>query len=548
MISADDTIAVDVGSFWEVGNYRRTVKRVDDGHLACKEFVQMVKERCDIEQKYATLLKEHGERWKKKLDHGATYGTTKSAWKGMLKEEEDLHDIHMEVRDNLTDQVAVTVKNWQKENYTKQTIPRGYHTRQAKEMEENFKRAQKPWAKQYEKVSKAKSDYHGACRKERTAILQERNSQQDPAKSADEKDKLKERVEKLADESARTKLKYEQTIKELNNMNAGYMEDMRQVFEHCQSMEQKRIDFFKKAMLDVHRCLNLDGSPKIKMAYVDMQVATEVADSHLDAKYWSDNYGVGMAMNWPVFEEFDPDAPVTSTASRKSRFMGGAGNEGALLAPSNSKLATITQKSPAGTFFRKILAPKNPFGDENADEDSEPEDVLAPSVEEESMRTSALPEVSVRLNKTFVPKNPFDSDMSSEEEETVRATRYHKVAPSPDPPRKVAPSPDPPRKVAPSPDPPRKVAPSPDPPRKVAPSPDPPRKVAPSPDPPRKVAPSPSPSSETASSPETPPEMPRKVAPPPPSPPPKYDTLHGACMHRANLVTHCHHLLVDLAA
>lgn len=67
--SADDTISADE-SFWEIGQYRRTVKRVDDGYLSCKEFTQMVKERIEIEQKHATMLKEHAERWKKKLDHG----------------------------------------------------------------------------------------------------------------------------------------------------------------------------------------------------------------------------------------------------------------------------------------------------------------------------------------------------------------------------------------------------------------------------------------------------------------------------------------------
>lgn len=68
------------------------------------------------------------------------YGTLKMAWQGVLRESEQQHDIHLEVKDRLLEQVTSHIKSWQKENYSKMTLPRGYHTKQAKEADDNFRR------------------------------------------------------------------------------------------------------------------------------------------------------------------------------------------------------------------------------------------------------------------------------------------------------------------------------------------------------------------------------------------------------------------------
>ena len=49
-------------------------------------------------------------------------------------------------------QVVNSIKNWQKDNYHKQMM----QLKEKKEMEEQFKKAQKPWAKLLEKVDKCK--------------------------------------------------------------------------------------------------------------------------------------------------------------------------------------------------------------------------------------------------------------------------------------------------------------------------------------------------------------------------------------------------------
>lgn len=53
-------------------------------------------------------------------------------------------------------------------------------------MEEAFKKAQKPWVKFLQKVEKAKTDYHTACKTEKSASNQERNASGDSSISQDQ--------------------------------------------------------------------------------------------------------------------------------------------------------------------------------------------------------------------------------------------------------------------------------------------------------------------------------------------------------------------------
>ena len=90
-----------------------------------------------------------------------------------------------------------SIKNWQKDNYHKQMM----QLKEKKEMEEQFKKAQKPWAKLLEKVDKCKvrlgcchhlsnpllqTNYHMACKNEKTAVNQERNATKDSSLSQDQ--------------------------------------------------------------------------------------------------------------------------------------------------------------------------------------------------------------------------------------------------------------------------------------------------------------------------------------------------------------------------
>lgn len=58
--------------------------------------------------------------------------------------------------------------------------------KERRDMEEAFKKAQKPWVKFLQKVEKAKTDYHTACKTEKSASNQERNASGDSSISQDQ--------------------------------------------------------------------------------------------------------------------------------------------------------------------------------------------------------------------------------------------------------------------------------------------------------------------------------------------------------------------------
>ena len=121
----------------------------------------------------------------------------------MLVEADRRCELHHRVKEDLNLKVNNQIKQWQKDSYHKvekkrvlstffQSLQYFYFSfqsmmqlREKKEMEEQFKKAQKPWAKLLSKVNKAKTDYHNACKAEKTAVNQERNASGDSALSAD---------------------------------------------------------------------------------------------------------------------------------------------------------------------------------------------------------------------------------------------------------------------------------------------------------------------------------------------------------------------------
>lgn len=80
---------------------------------------------------------------------GPQYGTVERAWVAVMTEAEKVSELHQEVKNNLVNEDFEKVKNWQKDSYHKQMMG-GF--KEAKEAEEGFKKAQKPWAKKLKEV------------------------------------------------------------------------------------------------------------------------------------------------------------------------------------------------------------------------------------------------------------------------------------------------------------------------------------------------------------------------------------------------------------
>uniref|UniRef100_A0A3B5MAG5 ADP ribosylation factor GTPase activating protein 3 n=1 Tax=Xiphophorus couchianus TaxID=32473 RepID=A0A3B5MAG5_9TELE len=295
-------------SFWEVGNYKRSVKRVDDGNRLCSDLMNCIHERARIEKAYALQLTEWGKRWRQLIEKGPQYGTLERAWAALCTEAEKVSDLHLEVKAALMSEDYEKLKNWQKDSYHKQMIG-GY--KETKETDDGFRKAQKPWAKKLKEVETMKKSYHSACKEEKLAASRETNSKLESNNNPDTQKKLQEKVEKCQQEVQKTKERYEKSLEELEKLTPQYMENMEQVFEQSQQFEEKRICFFKELLLEVKKHLDLSTNSRSDGNTIS---ATDAED---DLKWFRSNHGPGMPMNWPQFEDWSVD--LNRTLSRREK-------------------------------------------------------------------------------------------------------------------------------------------------------------------------------------------------------------------------------------
>ncbi|XP_029438189.1 protein kinase C and casein kinase substrate in neurons protein 3 isoform X3 [Rhinatrema bivittatum] len=308
------------GSFWEAGNYRRTVKRIDDGHRLCNELVSCFQERAKIEKSYSQQLTDWSRKWQSAVGKGPQYGTLEKAWHAFLSAADKLSEIHLELRNLLSGEDCERVRSWQRDAFHKQMIG-GF--KETKEAEDGFRKAQKPWVKKLKDVEAAKKSYHTARKDERTAQIRENHGKADAAMSQEQLRKLQEKAERCTQEAEKDKDRYEKALEELNRYNPRYMEDMEQMFETCQEQEQRRLRFFKEVLLDVHKHLNLSTNERFHALYRDLYQGIIVADDQEDLRWWRNTHGPGMSMHWPQFEEWSPETQrAISKKEKNSRNVG----------------------------------------------------------------------------------------------------------------------------------------------------------------------------------------------------------------------------------
>ncbi|XP_078402876.1 protein kinase C and casein kinase substrate in neurons protein 1 isoform X2 [Cetorhinus maximus] len=301
-------------SFWEVGNYKRSVKRIDDGHRLCNDLMNCVNERAKIEKSYSQQLTDWSKRWKQLIEKGPQYGTLERAWVALMTEADKVSELHLEVRNALASEDFEKVKNWQKDSFHKQMIG-GF--KETKEAEDGFRKAQKPWAKKLKEVEAAKKAYHLACKEEKMAATREANSKAEQSVTPEQQKKLLDKVEKCKQEVQKTKEKYEKALDELSKCTPQYMENMEQVFEQCQQFEEKRLVFFREVLQDIKRHLNLTENNNYTNIYRELEQVIRIADSQEDLKWFNSTHGPGMPMNWPQFEEYSQD--MTHTVAKKEK-------------------------------------------------------------------------------------------------------------------------------------------------------------------------------------------------------------------------------------
>ncbi|MEE6477527.1 hypothetical protein FKM82_011541 [Ascaphus truei] len=348
----DDSVGVEVSSdsFWEIGNYKRTVRRIDDGHRLCSDLMNCIHERARIEKSYALQLTEWSKRWKQLVEKGPQYGTVEKAWHALMTEAERVSELHLEVKNALMSEDFEKIKNWQKEAFHKQMIG-GF--KETKEADDGFRKAQKPWAKKLKEVEGSKKAYHAACKEEKLATSRETNSKADPALNPEQLKKLQDKVERS-----------KQDVQKLP------------IYLYVHKQLYMKVD--DKTLLMLIFCFISYAN-----IYQDLEYSIKSADVLEDLKWFQNNNGPGMSMNWPQFEEWSAD--LNRTLSRREKKKPG---EGVTLTGINQtgEPSTLQNKHSSVSSYEKSYPTEwsddesnNPFTANDANGDSNPFDDEAPA-------------------------------------------------------------------------------------------------------------------------------------------------------------------------
>lgn len=402
----DSMIDVSSDSFWEIGNYKRTVKRVDDGHRLCSDLMNCLHERARIEKSYAQQLTEWGKRWRQLIEKGPQYGSLERAWTALCTEAEKVSELHMEVKAALMGEDYEKLKNWQRDAYHKQMIG-GF--KETKEADDGFRKAQKPWAKKLKEVDTMKKAYHSACKEEKLAASRETNSKLESNNNPEAQKKLQEKVEKCQQEAQKTKERYEKSLEELDKLTPQYMENMEQVFEQWQQFEDKRIRFFKELLLDVKQHIDLSTNHRFQTVYHTLEDTVSATDAEEDLKWFRSNHGPGMPMNWPQFEDWSIDLNRSLSRREKKKPSEGVTLTGISQSSSDqpvktsSSLTVPTQMAPVGT---------NPFEEDEEEEVSVQMQTTVNHiiVNKEEIKTASSMEKTPDWSDEDTSANPFSTN------------------------------------------------------------------------------------------------------------------------------------------
>ena len=242
-------------SFWEVGNYRKVVRRIDDGAKLTSDLAKMIQERAEVESRYIRHLHHWSKKWEELVHRGPEYGTTEAGWKAVVVEAVRVAEVHEGRRKKLED-VAKNVLEWKSQQYHKTIAGR---LRESKRAEESFGKAQKIWAKDLDHNNKAKKAFHNASRELETtnAALAAAETNTTVANIQEQIYKLKERRDKVEKEVDKTRQKYQDRLCELFHQKNHYVEDMEREFERSQAFEKQRLLFFRDILVCIKQALDI---------------------------------------------------------------------------------------------------------------------------------------------------------------------------------------------------------------------------------------------------------------------------------------------------
>ncbi|OZC10420.1 SH3 domain protein [Onchocerca flexuosa] len=306
----------DTTSFYDVGGYRENVRRYKDGIEQLTDIQTMIKERMDIETSYSKCLQIYYDKWSDHVD-GLAKSAIQAVWKDVLEESMELQRLHANVRDRICDEILKTVTLYLKENHHPSAFRASKETR---EVEDDFERAQRSWRRQFEKVEKAKKAYHGSARSERSAQIQMKNAYGDAALSPDMQSRYHDRYQKCQEELMKSEKVYRSALDDLYLLKKNYVSHMNDVFEACQLKELKRLKFTFEMLSNLQKvCSDLASATKLNNLHrnLEKKLTTDNTRFNNDLENWSKKYGPECETKWPAFEPFIPS--LNSITSRKKK-------------------------------------------------------------------------------------------------------------------------------------------------------------------------------------------------------------------------------------
>ena len=106
-------------------------------------------------------------------------------------------------------------------------------------------------------MQRAKKNFHGACKAYDAASQAVSTAKKDPNMALDKVKKLEDNENKHENNVAKMRKKYEEKLQRIGPINTSYEHEMTKVFEKCQRMEEKKLQFIQDMMVEYHKCINI---------------------------------------------------------------------------------------------------------------------------------------------------------------------------------------------------------------------------------------------------------------------------------------------------
>lgn len=311
-------------SFLHVGQHVRVLKRLENGHKSLTELQNFIKERAIVEEKYANSLRMWSDKYGQILSKGSEYNSTKNSIQDNLNEARQVADLHDEVAQQLRNDIQPKVKEYQKQHYHTK-FPSGF--KEVGQYEKEFSKPVKRWGKVYGSMVKSREAYYNSCKQEKTAEKQLAGTENDlntmrqtngktdalESKLLKQKNNLKKRTSQVND----NREKYRTAVEECDNERASYKAEMVNIFDKTNIDEKARLEFMKQTLARLYRSLDLSESERFCRIYQDTHDRVQKINVEGDIEWWSNTRGIGMEMDWPIFEEFNEDLAAMKSINYK---------------------------------------------------------------------------------------------------------------------------------------------------------------------------------------------------------------------------------------